>query len=176
MKSLRESILDSIEVQMLKEDKLAERSKSETDEFLKAVGTAKNYIKPRHFPDMRRHILFAPHTLEQLGFDANSIKIVVGGNYPTGDWVIRISICTIEDQSEIVKTQVSQTGDLSSKFNKSPWAKEVVIDFFEFKKPADIVRDILKPASKSLESFKKLLNNMEKMDDKYIEDKTLLLK
>jgi hypothetical protein len=55
------------------------------------------------------------------------------------------------------------------------WEKKAYLENTEFSKTSDIVKDLLKPATKSLDTFKKFLNNMEKWNEQLV-DKQLLLK
>ena len=49
------------------------------------------------------------------------------------------------------------------------------MDRWEFNKWNEVVKDLLKPAAKSLDSFKKFLDNMEKWNEQLV-GKQLLLK
>lgn len=167
MKALYESILDDIDVQMSNGDEWAKEIEKEKKEILKAIGTIKNYnvfvIKPKNKETLRCR-LFAPYTLEQLGFNANAIKIIIGCLDETGDWKMKISIYTAENKSK-----------LGSSYVKPLWEKKAYLESTEFSKTSDIVKDLLKPAAKSLDSFKKFLNNMEKWNEQLV-GKQLLLK
>lgn len=171
MKSLLESILDDIDVQMSSGDEWVKQSKAETKEFLKLIGTINSYDTPelginiiRKNNIVLRCRLFAPYTLKQLGFDANAIKIIIGPVYETDDWSLKISIYTVEDKSK-----------LGTVYVKPLWEKKVYLENYEFSKSSDIVKNLLKPAGKSLDTFKKFLNNMEKWNEQLV-GKYLLLK
>lgn len=171
MKTLRESILDDIDVQMSNGDEWAKESKAETKEFLKLIGGINGYDSPEIGISVRskgnrvlRCRLFAPYTMEQLGFNANAIKIIIGPVYETDDWSLKISIYTVEDKSK-----------LGTVYVKPLWEKKAYLESTEFNKTSDIVKDLLKPASKSLDSFKKFLDNMEKWNEQLV-GKYLLLK
>lgn len=55
------------------------------------------------------------------------------------------------------------------------WEKKVYMDRWEFNKWNDVVKNLLKPAAKSLDSFKNFLNNIEKWNEQCA-GKQLLLK
>lgn len=167
MKTLKESILDDIDVQMSNGDEWAKQSKTETKEFLKSIGIIKTYNTPEIKLTKSKTIrcrLFAPYTIEQLGFNGNAIKILITDVPETDDWKIKIAIYTAEDKSK-----------LGTIYVKPLWEKKVYLENTEFNKAADIVKDLLKPAAKSLDTFKKFLNNMEKWNEQLV-GKNLLLK
>ena len=170
MKTLRESILADIDVQMANGDEWVKKSKAETKEFLKLIGSINTYDTPELGISVRRKNnivlrcrLFAPYTIEQLGFNANAIKIIIGPVYETDDWSLKISIYTVEGKSK-----------LGTVYVKPLWEKKVYCENYEFSKSSDIVKALLKPATKSLDSFKNLLNNMEKWNEQMVGKKLLL--
>lgn len=168
MRTLYESLLNDIETSMKNGDEWVKQSKAETKEFLKAIGTLKNYnkltlgLKPRN-TDTLRCRLFVPYAMEQLGFNGNAIKIIISTVGDTDDWSLKIAIYTAEDKSK-----------LGTIYVKPLWEKKVYLENTEFNKAADIVKDLLKPAAKSLDTFKKFLNNMEKWNEQLV-GKNLLL-
>lgn len=171
MKTLRESILDDIDTTMNKGSEWTKEIEKEKKEFLKSIGTINNYDSPEIGINIRRKRtktlrcrLFAPYTIEQLGFNANAIKIIIGSVNETGDWKIKISIYTVEDKSKMGTVYV-----------KPIWEKTVYIDYDEFFETTDMIKDLLKPAAKSIDSFKKFLNNMEKQNEQIIKNTNLLL-
>lgn len=170
MKTLYESILDDIDVQMSNGDEWVKQLKAETKEFLKLIGTINGYDSPEIGISVRskgtkvlRCRLFAPYTMEQLGFNANAIKIIIGPVYETDDWKLKISIYTAEDKSK-----------MGTAYVKPLWEKKVYLENNEFNKTSDIIKDLLKPASKSLDTFKKFLNNMEKWNEQLVGTNLLL--
>jgi hypothetical protein len=48
------------------------------------------------------------------------------------------------------------------------------MDRWLFNKWNDVVRDLIKPATKSLDTFKKFLDNMEKWNEQLVDTKLLL--
>jgi hypothetical protein len=171
MKTLYESILDDIDVQMSNGDEWVKEIEKEKKEFLKLIGSVNYYDTPELGVGIRRKNnkvlrcrLFAPYTIEQLGFNANAIKIIIGPVYETDDWSLKISFYTVEDKSK-----------LGTVYVKPLWEKKAYLESTEFSKTLDIIKDLLKPATKSLDSFKKFLNNMEKWNEQLV-GKQLLLK
>jgi hypothetical protein len=171
MKTLKESLLDDIETTMNNGSKWAKEIEQETKEFLKLIGSVNYYDTPELGIGIRRKNntvlrcrLFAPYTIEQLGFNANAIKIIIGPVYETDDWSLKISFYTVEDKSK-----------LGTVYVKPLWEKKAYLESTEFSKTLNIIKDLLKPATKSLDSFKKFLNNMEKWNEQLV-GKQLLLK
>lgn len=170
MKTLKESLLDDIETTMDKGSEWTKEIEQETKEFLKLIGTINSYDSPAIGINIRRKgnktlrcRLFAPYTIEHLGFNANAIKIIINTVSETDDWSLKISIYTTEDKSK-----------LGTVYVKPLWEKNVYLENYEFSKSSDIVKDLLKPATKSLDSFKNLLNNMEKWNEQMVGKKLLL--
>lgn len=170
MRTLYESLLDDIETTMDKGSEWTKEIKQETKEFLKLIGTINSYDSPAIGINIRRKgnktlrcRLFAPYTIEHLGFNANAIKIIINTVSETDDWSLKISIYTAEDKSK-----------LGTVYVKPLWEKKVYLENYEFSKSSDIVKDLLKPATKSLDSFKNLLNNMEKWNEQLVGTNLLL--
>jgi hypothetical protein len=165
MRTLKESILDDIETTMNNGGELVKEIEKETKEFLKAIGMIKTYnragVKLKR-SDTLRCGFFAPYTLKQLGYDGNFIKIIIREDYETDYWKMNISIYTVDEQSKM------RTKDVEPVWDKTVY-------FGEYYNSVDIVKYLLKSASKSLDSFKKFLNNVEKYNEK-VTDTNLLLK
>lgn len=161
MKTLKESLLSDIDTNLAQGDEWAKETEKETKEFLKAIGAIKTYnkigvkLKPS---DTLRCGFFAPYMLKQLGYDANIIKITIREDYESDYWKLNISICIGEK---------IRTADVESVWDKTVY-------FGEYFKSSDIVKHLLKPASKSFDSFKKFLNNMEKWNEQLVGTKLLL--
>ena len=166
MKTLKESLLDDIETSMQSGDEWVKETKKETKEFLKEIGAIKTFNKlgiRLKNSDTLRCRRFIPYTLQQLGFDANAIKIIIGTLDETGDLKLKIAIYTVEDQTKMGTIHVTPS-----------WVKTVYVEGLELYKPTDIVKYVLKPASKSIDSFKRLLNNMEKWNEQLVGTQLLL--
>jgi hypothetical protein len=167
MKTLYESLLDDIETSMENGNEWAKEIENEKKEFLKVIRTAKNYDGGYSLKNSRSNGLFTPNVLNELGFDANHIHIFMytndSFNYTSSndDWVLVISL--------------SKRSDDNIRHICTVWEKKVYMDRWEFNKWNDIVKDLIKPAAKSLDTFKKFLDNMEKWNEQLV-GKQLLLK
>lgn len=167
MKTLYESILSDIEDTIAKGDDYIKVIKEEIKEFLKAISAAKNYEGGYSLKNSRSNGVFAPNVLHDLGFDANHIHIFMytmdSFNYTSSndDWVLEITL--------------TKRSDDNMKRICTVWEKKVYMDRWEFNKWNEVVKDLLKPAAKSLDSFKKFLDNMEKWNEQLV-SKQLLLK
>lgn len=167
MKSLKESILDDIDVSLQKGDDYVAERKKEIKEFLKVIRTAKNYEGGYILKNGRSNKVFTLNALKELGYDANHIEIFMytmdNFSYTSSndDWALEITL--------------SKRSDDNMKHICSVWKKKIYMDRWEFDKWNDVVRDLLKPAAKSLDTFKKFLDNMEKWNEQLV-SKQLLLK
>ena len=166
MKNLYESILDDIDVQMSQGDEWAKEIEKEKKEFLKVLGAAKNYEGGYSLKNARSNKVFTPNALHELGFDANHIHIFMytmdSFNYTssTDDWVLEITL--------------SKRSDDDMRHISTVWEKKVYMDRWSFDKWNSVVKNLLKPAAKSLDTFKKFLNNMEKWNEQLVGTKLLL--
>jgi hypothetical protein len=70
---------------------------------------------------------------------------------------------------------LSKRSDDSMKHINTVYDKMVYMDRWEFYKWNDVVKELIKPAAKSLDTFKKFLDNMEKWNEQLV-GKQLLLK
>lgn len=75
MKTLKESLLDDIETSMSNGSKWAKEVEKEKKEFLKVLGTAKNYEGGYSLKNGRSNGVFTPNILHEMGFDAEHIHI-----------------------------------------------------------------------------------------------------
>lgn len=166
MKTLKESLLSDIDTNLAKGDEWEKNLKGEIKEFLKAISTAK-YYEATGFKNYRRTSFFVPNALKQLGYDANHIEIMMHTMdefyvSDAKDWKLTISL-------------TKRTDDNFARINTDEWEKIVYIDRWEFNKWNEIVKDLIKPAAKSLDTFKRFLDNMEKWNEQCV-GKQLLLK
>ena len=167
MRTLKESILSDIEDTIAQGDELDKNIKAEIKEFLKAITTAKNY-ESLGFKNGRKTAFFVPNVLKQLGYDANYIEIMICTTYSVStvdngvDWKLNI---WFEKHSD----------DNMKYLNGGIYDNAVYMDYWEYNKWNDIVKELIKPAAKSLDTFKKLLDNMEKWNEQLV-GKQLLLK
>ena len=166
MKTLKESLLDDIDTTMKNGSEWAKEIEQETKEFLKAISTAKNYEGGYSLKNGRSTSFSVPNALHELGYDANHIEIFMytmdSFRYTSSndDWALIITI--------------SKYSDDNMKHICDVWKKTVYMDRWSFNKWNDVVKNVLKPATKSLDTFKKFLNNMEKLNGQYISPSSLL--
>lgn len=170
MKTLYESILDDIDVQMSQGDEWVKEIEKEKKEFLKELGLAKNYDGGYSLKNGRSTGFFVPNALKELGYDANHIKIMMytmdSFNYGDhGDeWMLEVSLSKYdEDDTKNFR-----------KFIGTIWEKKVYIDRWTADNWRGIVKNVIKPTTKSLDQFKKFLINMEKFNGQYISPSSLL--
>lgn len=167
MKTLKESILANMDDTIAHGDNWEKNIKGEIKEFLKVIGMVKNYEGGYSLKNGHSNRIFTPNALHELGFDANQIHIFMytmdSFSYSNGndDWVLEITI--------------SKRSDDNMKHICDVWYKKVYMDRWEYNKWNEVVKDLLKPASKSLDTFKRFLNNMEKWNEQCV-GKNLLLK
>lgn len=165
MKTLKESLLSDIDTNLAQGDEWEKNLKAEIKEFLRGIGSAKYYEKTG-FKNGRRAAFFVPNALKQLGYDANNIEIMMYTmdefySSDTEDWSITISL-------------TKRTDDNFAHIN-TEWEKKIYMDRWEFDKWNNVVKNLIKPATKSLDTFKKFLDNMEKWNEQLV-GKQLLLK
>ena len=166
MKTLKESLLADIEDTLTHGDEWEKNLKGEIKEFLKAISTAKNYeslgVKNGH-----RAAFFVPNLFKQLGYDANHIDITICTMYNfnsvnnPADWKLKIWLTKHSD-------------DNREYINGSIYNNTVYMDRCLFNKWNEVVREIIKPATKSLDTFKKFLDNMEKWNEQLVSTQLLL--
>lgn len=167
MRTLYESLLDDIETTMDNGSKWVKEIENEKKEFLKVISTAKNWEGGYSLKNSRSNGLFTPNVLNELGFDANHIHIFMytmdSFNYTSSnnDWVLEITL--------------SKRSDDNMKHICTVWEKKVYMDRWIADNWRGIVKELLKPAAKSLDTFKKFLDNMEKWNEQLV-GKQLLLK
>lgn len=166
MKNLYESILDDIDVQMQQGDEWAENYKNEIKEFLKSFGAAKNYEGGYSLKNGRSTGFFVPNTLHELGYDANHIHLLM--------YTMDSFSYTCSNDNWAIEISLSKRSDDNMKHICTVWEKKVYLDRWTADNWRGIVKNVIKPATKSLDTFKKFLTNMEKSDGQYIFPSTLL--
>lgn len=171
MITLKESILADMDDTIAQGDNWEKNLKAEIKEFLKAISTAKNY-ESLGYKNGRKASFFVPNALKQLGYDANRIDIMIctAYNFSTADkavdWKLNIWL-------NICLTKYSE--DNKEYLNGGIYDNAVYMDYWVYDKWNDVVKELIKPAAKSLDTFKKLLDNMEKWNGQLV-GKQLLLK
>lgn len=166
MKTLKESLLDDIESTMNSGSEWAKEIENEKKEFLKAISAAKNY-EGFGFKNGRKTAFFVPNALKQLGYDANHIEIMI---YTMDNFRFDAHA----DEWKVTIWLTKRSDDNAEHIN-GVYTKMVYMDRWEFNKWNDIVKELIKPAAKSLDTFKKFLDNMEKWNEQLV-GKQLLLK
>jgi hypothetical protein len=163
---IKESLLSDIDTNLAQGDEWEKNFKGEIKEFLKAFGTAKNYEGGYSLKNGRSTGFFVPNTLQELGYDANHIRLLMytmdSFNYTSSNdnWAIEISL--------------SKRSDDNMKHICTVWEKKVYMDRWIADNWRGIVKNVIKPATKSLDQFKKFLINMEKLNGQYISPSSLL--
>lgn len=167
MKTLKESLLSDIDTTLAQGDEWEKNLKAEIKEFLKVIGAAKNYEGGYSLKNGRSNKVFTPNVLHELGFDANHIEIMM----------YTMDSFTFDSYADEWKLTIilSKRSDDNMKHICTVWEKIVYMDRWLFNKWNDVVRDLLKPATKSSDTFKKFLDNMEKWNGQLV-GKQLLLK
>lgn len=166
MKTLKESLLSDIDTNLAQGDEWEKNLKAEIKEFFKAISTAKNYER-FGFKNGRKTAFFVPNALKQLGYDANHIEIKMytmdnfGFETHMNEWKVSIWLTKRSDDN---------TEHINGVYDKT-----VYMDRWEFYNCNDVVKELIKPAAKSLDTFKKFLDNMEKWNEQLV-GKQLLLK
>lgn len=167
MKTLKESLLSDIDTTLAQGDEWEKNLKAEIKEFLKVISAAKNYEGGYSLKNGRSNKVFTPNALHELGFDANHIEIMM----------YTMDSFTFDSYADEWKLTISlsKRSDDNMKHICTVWEKIVYMDRWLFNKWNDVVRDLLKPATKSSDTFKKFLDNMEKWNGQLV-GKQLLLK
>lgn len=166
MKTLKESLLDDIETSMTDGDQMIKDFENEKKEFLKVLSAAKNYEGGYSLKNGRSIGLFTPNALYELGFDANYIHIMMytmdSFNYTSSNdnWAIEITL--------------SKRSDDNMKHICTVWEKKIYVDRWTADNWRGIVKNIIKPATKSLDTFKKFIDNMDKYNEQYTNVNSLL--
>lgn len=164
MKTLKESLLDDIETTMDNGSKWAKEIEKEKKEFIKVIGTAKNWEGGYNLKNGRSNGVFVPNILHELGYDANHIHLLMytedSNGWISGSWVLEISL--------------SKRSDDNMRYICTVWDKKIRITRGVADNWRGFIKNIIKPATKSLDTFKKLLDNMEKYNGRPIEVNLLL--
>ena len=163
MKTLYESLLDDIDTTMKNGSEWAKEIENEKKEFLKVLGTAKNYEGGYSLKNGRSNGIFTPNVLHELGYDANHIQLLMFTRDSSIDdsWVLELSLSKHSDDN--MRRYIGAVLD-----------KRIYMDRWVADNWRGIVKNIIKPATKSLDTFKRFINNMEKLNGQYISPSSLL--
>jgi hypothetical protein len=168
MRTLKESILDDIETTMDNGSNWVKEIEKEKKEFLKVISTAKNWEGGWSLKNGRSNSVVVPNALRELGFDANYIRLLIYTNdsngWISGSWVLEITISKT-DEDGLIRT-------------RPVWDKKIRFSYEDADNWRGFIKNIIKPTTKSLDTFKKLLDIMNKYNGRPIDekDKKLLLK
>ena len=167
MKTLYESLLDDIDTTMKNGSEWTKEIENEKKEFLKVLSAAKNYEGGWSLKNGRSNSVVVPNALRELGFDANYIRLLMYTKdsfhsvFEDDDWVLEITISKT-DEDGLIRT-------------RPVWDKKIYIGRWVADNWRGFIKNVIKPATKSLDTFKQLLDNMDKHNGRYI-DANLLLK
>lgn len=165
MKSLKESLLMDQEDALSDFDTLEKDLRAEMKEFLKAIGVAKNY-EGFGFKNGRKTAFFVPNALKQMGYDANHIEIMMYtmDNFHYAD----------NNEDWKLNVWISKRSDDSKEHIRTVYEKCVYMDYYHFNKWNEVVKELIKPAAKTKDTFKKFLANMEQWDQQLVSPSMLL--
>jgi hypothetical protein len=144
MRTLKESILDDIEDTIAKGDKYDNDIKGELKKLQRIVSRVK-YWERGYKRDMHYIRLGIPNLLKLMGYDADTIEIVVSyEGIMQGKWRIDIIIVNNPyDNREFLYDSIIYISELTTKYFK------------------DVLKKVLVPAFKDTDSFKKFLEKVE---------------
>ena len=171
MKTLKESLLADIETSMQAGDTYAKIPENTLKELNKVLSTLKNYerLPKRVYTNgYSTKFLVAPEMFEFIGYEANHIEIIAyqpGGGagllYDGLDWRVTIYISKREEYGRI----------LSSAFEASIYLSDDMVSSFK-----EILKKLIKPMTKDLNTFKHSLEMFQKYDGQLVEDINWILK
>lgn len=143
MKTLKESILDDIEDTIAKGDKYDNDIKGELKELQRIVSRVKYW--ERTIKEIRYIRLGIPNLLKLMGYDADTIEIVVRyEGVMQGKW--RIDIIIVNNSH----------GNREFLYDSIIYISELATKCFK-----DVLKKVLVPACKDIDSFKKFLEKVE---------------
>ena len=156
MKTLYESLLGDLEDNMKAGDDYAKAIEKEFMDLRKKIGTLKNYKKlnPRIFTKGYLIELYLPNFLKLLGYDANTLMIAfyIKDSFSDigGDWSLTVELSKVDEKTKkgIVSASSIYDSCVNIEQNTMPHARDMVSMF--------------KNATKTQESFKKFLDNLNK--------------
>lgn len=152
MKTLKESILADIDTAIQHGNEWLKELETKASKFLKQIGSPTNYKKMGGYKISRMiSIGDVNDILQQLGFDANYIELFIVDSWPNGDipqWRLNVAI--------------------------GSWNKTVYPDDTYISDPKMFIKELIKPLTKDIDTFKKFLNNMEKFNRQHVNMSDLL--
>ena len=144
MKTLKESLLDDIETTMSNGDKYLNNVKDEIKELQRIVSRVK-YWERGWKRDMHYIRLSIPNILNTIGYDADTIEILVSyESVMQANW--RIEIVIVKNPH----------GDREFQYDSKVYISELTTRHFK-----DVLQKVLTPACKNIDSFKKFLEKVK---------------
>ena len=144
MKTLKESLLDDIETTMVTGDKYCNDVKDELKELQQLVSRVKFWERTWR-KDMRYIRLNIPNILNLMGYDAETIEILISYE----------SVMQANWRIEIVIVKGPQ-GDREFQYDSKVYISELTTRHFK-----DVLKKVLTPACKNIDSFKKFLEKVK---------------
>lgn len=163
MKTLKESILDDIETNISKGNDYIKGIKEEMCGLNRAIGTIKNYDKlnSRVYINGRRCTMYFTNLLTYLGYDANAMEITMYQlEDDVKDWHFDIFL-------------YKRDGERTS---HSAYEHTIYLYNGHFSKFNDILKKLLKPATKDSDSFVHFLNKLAQYEGQLVVREDQLLK
>ena len=163
MKTLKESILANMDDTIASGDDYIKGIAEEMNYLHSKIGVIKSYDKlsSRVYVNGRRLILYFNNLLKALGYDANAIEITI---FPlegdVKDWHLDIFL-------------YKRDGGYTC---RSVYDHTIYLYNGHFKKIDDILKDLLKPATKDSDSFKHFLDKVAHYEGQLITRVEQLLK
>lgn len=167
MRTLKESLLDDIETTITLGTDWANDMKQAMNELSKCLSTAKNYDRMSKIYKNGRctKFLVIPDLFSMIGLDANKIEIVA---YQTddelnnaSDWHLNIFINKRDAYNKLI----------SSAYDTSVYLYDGVFSTFN-----DILKKLIKPMTKDIETFKHTLEKLKNYDGQLITQPNEILK
>lgn len=144
MKTLYESLLDDIETTMATGDKYYNDIKDELKELQRLVSRVKFWERTWR-KDMRYILLSIPNLLNLIGYDADRIEIDISyESVMQAKWRIEIVIIN------------GPIGNREILYESRIYISELTIRYFK-----DVLKKVLVPAFKDIDSFKKFLEKVK---------------
>lgn len=144
MRTLKESLLDDIETTMATGDKYYNDVKDELKELQRIISRVK-YWERSWRKDMHYMRLSIPNLLNLIGYDADTIEILVSyESVMQANW--RIEIVIVKDPQ----------GDREFQYDSKVYISELTTRHFK-----DVLKNVLIHACKNIDSFKKFLEKVK---------------
>ena len=152
MKTLYESLLSDIEDTLQSGSEWSKTLEKKISKFLKNIGSSTNYKKIGGYKISKIiSIGDIEDILKLLGFDANYIELCIIDSWPNGNipqWSLNVTI--------------------------GGWDKTIYPDDTYITDPKIFIKELIKPLTKDIDTFKKFLNNMEKFNRQHVNMSDLL--